>query len=192
MSEFKFPEVSDRQCLLEDYVKVERETLTYPNGMVSEYTTLSTVPRSVSIVATTQGGEVVFLREYRHPVKNAIWCLPGGMIESGESAVDAARRELLEETGYGLPDGDLDSSHWRLIGRCYPLPGLFTQEISFIRVDGVVQLQKPTPEPSELLESVLLTREQFFNEVLQWGGGDVIDGTCSSALFFDALSRGSL
>jgi 8-oxo-dGTP diphosphatase len=43
-------------------------------------------------------GPEVLLAYHRHPDR-AFWCFPGGVVEAGESALEAARREALEETG---------------------------------------------------------------------------------------------
>ena len=56
-------------------------------------------PCSVSI-ALVRGSDVLFLRRAERDEWNGIWWLPGGKVEPGESPDAAARRELLEETGY--------------------------------------------------------------------------------------------
>jgi ADP-ribose pyrophosphatase len=43
---------------------------------------------------------MLLLRHYRHGVGKLLWEIPGGMIDPGETALDAAARELVEETGY--------------------------------------------------------------------------------------------
>ena len=52
------------------------------------------------VVAVTEQGELVIERQYRHGIEKVIWELPAGAIEPGEDPQEAAKRELLEETGY--------------------------------------------------------------------------------------------
>ncbi len=47
-------------------------------------------------------GHALLIRHYRHPVGRLLWEIPGGMIQPGESPVEAAVRETHEETGYRI------------------------------------------------------------------------------------------
>lgn len=54
----------------------------------------------VVIVGTTQNGEVVLVEQYRHGIKEIIEEFPAGLIDQGEDMLEAAKRELKEETGF--------------------------------------------------------------------------------------------
>ena len=57
------------------------------------------VPRAVFVAAITVDDELLLVRQYRHPVRDWTLEVPAGSVADGESALDAARRELREETG---------------------------------------------------------------------------------------------
>jgi ADP-ribose pyrophosphatase len=58
-------------------------------------------PGAVAVVAINEGNQVLMIRQYRHPVGEFLWEIPAGLLDvAGESHELAAKRELLEETGY--------------------------------------------------------------------------------------------
>src|SRR6266545_7975392 len=70
-----------------------------PDGETLEFEIKAEGPTAV-VLALTPAQEVVLVREFRPGVEEELLELPGGLIEGDEAPTDAARRELLEETGY--------------------------------------------------------------------------------------------
>ena len=64
----------------------------------TDYVYLAT-PRAVFVAAVTVENELLLVRQYRHPVRDWTLEVPAGSVEDGESPLDAAQRELREETG---------------------------------------------------------------------------------------------
>ena len=64
----------------------------------TDYVYLAT-PRAVFVAAVTTEDELLLVRQYRHPVRDWTLEVPAGSLEDGESPLEAAQRELREETG---------------------------------------------------------------------------------------------
>ena len=72
-----------------------------PTGaIIDEYYVLE-YPDWVNTIAITKEGEFVFVRQYRYAIGKTVNELCAGVIEKGEDPMDAAKRELMEETGFG-------------------------------------------------------------------------------------------
>ncbi len=75
-------------------------------------------PSWVNIIPVTPRGEVVMVRQYRHGVEGVTLEIPGGMVDREDlSPLEAARREMREETGY-------DSAEIIELGRVHPNPAI--------------------------------------------------------------------
>ena len=74
-----------------------------------EYLEHRTAPEAAMIVAITPEDEIVLAEEFRLPMNAPVMSLPAGLIgdEGPEDAIDAARRELQEETGFAAPSLEL-------------------------------------------------------------------------------------
>lgn len=82
-------------------LRVMRQTVCLPdNRIVDDYYQID-LPSFATVYAVTEENEVLMLRQYKHGVGEVCLTLPGGQIDPGEDVEFSARRELLEETGYG-------------------------------------------------------------------------------------------
>jgi len=80
-------------------------------------------PGAVAALALDDAGQVLLIRQYRHPVRRLLWEIPAGLRDvSGEPAWATAQRELLEEAGYRARD-------WRVLADYYTSPGFSTERL---------------------------------------------------------------
>ena len=80
-------------------------------------------PGAVAIVALDGTGQVLLIRQYRHPVGRLLWEIPAGLRDvPGEPLLAAAERELREETGY-------TAKNWRVLVDCFTSPGILTERL---------------------------------------------------------------
>ncbi len=86
------------------------------------------------IVALDEAGQVLMIRQYRHPVAHVLWELPAGLRDvRGEPLRATAERELLEETGYRARD-------WRILVDFYSSPGISTEWIRVFLARDLVEV----------------------------------------------------
>jgi ADP-ribose pyrophosphatase len=58
-------------------------------------------PGAVAVIALNELQEILLIKQYRQPVREYLWEIPAGLLDvPGESRLEAAKRELIEETGY--------------------------------------------------------------------------------------------
>lgn len=90
------------------WLTVRRDRVELPNGTVHpEYYVLE-YPTWVNVIAITEEGQFVMVRQYRHGLGEVSTELCAGVAEKGEEPIEAARRELMEETGFGGGDWTLN------------------------------------------------------------------------------------
>lgn len=90
------------------WLTVRRDRVELPNGNVHpEYYVLE-YPIWVNVIAITEDGQFVMVRQYRHGLGEVSTELCAGVAEKGEEPIEAARRELMEETGFGGGDWTLN------------------------------------------------------------------------------------
>jgi len=84
---------------------------------------------------------VLLERQYRHAAQAMMWELPAGRIDDGETSLTAAKRELLEETGYS-------ARQWKRILHFYVSPGFLDETMTIYLARGL-QAGKAQPEADE-------------------------------------------
>jgi len=83
------------------WLTVRRDCVELPNGSLNPEFYVLEYPDWVNIIAITDEGEFVMEKQYRHGLGKTCFEIPAGVMEKGETPLEAAKRELQEETGYG-------------------------------------------------------------------------------------------
>jgi ADP-ribose pyrophosphatase len=92
----------DRRTILDNgkFLKVEQHRIELPDGRIIEDWPWVITPDYVNVVAETEDGRYLCFRQTKYAIDGPTLAIVGGYIEPGEEPLAAARRELLEETGY--------------------------------------------------------------------------------------------
>lgn len=138
---------------------------------------------SVVILATTDGGRepsVLLEHQYRHAADGYLWELPAGRIDEAEKELVAAKRELLEETGY-------QASHWKKILKFYASPGFVAEPMTLFWAQGL-RPGPAQPEPDEVIEQKLVPLSQAVKMVMR---GGIRDAKTIAGVLWLALRQNS-
>ena len=116
-----------------------------------EYVTRIGNPRIVMIVPQL-GDKLVLIREFRVPLNDWEWGFPAGLVDPGESLLNAARRELEEETGLSIKKVNLISPP------VYNSAGLTDEAITMFFVEAAGKISLARQEDNERIEVHLIDR----------------------------------
>lgn len=116
MDDRKWEVLASEYLFRKPWLTVRRDKVLLPTGAVNpEYYVLE-YPTWINVIAITADGRFVLVRQYRHALGETHFELCAGVAEQGEEPLEAAKRELLEETGFG-------GGTWRLLMTIAPNPG---------------------------------------------------------------------
>ena len=151
--------VRESRTLLERrWLKVHEQRIDLPHGGEIDEFHLIEAPDWVAVLALTETGDVVMVEQYRHGAARISRELPAGVIDEGESPEEAARRELLEETGYS-------SIAFRLIIAINTEPSRHTNRAHFFFAEGARLAQEQKLDPSENIRVCLVSPAELLESI---------------------------
>jgi len=143
------------------FLTLEQHDVVLENG-VQAYREILRHPGSIGVIARHPDGRFVLVRQYRKAVEMIMTEVVAGLLDPGEAPEAAARRELLEETGFKA------ASLVRL-GLLYASPGYVDEKVDIFLAELEAQSQEAELDHDERVDVVMMTRAEF-SSAIRTGG----------------------
>ena len=159
MKEIKKWTLLDSEYLIRrPWLTARRDRVRLPDGKeMDEYYVLE-YPEWCNIIALTKDGKMLIERQYRHAQQIVGYEIPAGVIEEGETPLQAAQRELYEETGY-------TGGQWEQFMVISPNAGACTNHSTTFIATGVEHTSSQHLEPTEDIAVVEMTIEEVWQKL---------------------------
>ena len=166
-------EISSESVFKGVLLDVRKDRVRLPNGKqtMREYIVH---PGAVVVLAFLDNGKLLFEMQFRYPLRRVFLELPAGKIDPGETILDTARRELLEETGHVASD-------WEYVGVMHPCIGYSDERIEIFAARELHRAAEKQLDHNEFLEVLELTPAEARAAV--WDGR-ITDAKTITALFW--------
>ena len=129
-------------------------------------------PGAAAIIPFPDTETVILIKQYRHAVGEHIWEIPAGTLNQKEAAIDCARRELVEETGYS-------ADTWQKLGEIIPVPGYSDERIQMFLASDLAPAEQNLDQ-----DEILAVHAIKFEDALQMiYNGKIRDSKTISGLF---------
>ncbi len=164
---------SRRTAYQNAWVTIWHDEVTRPDGEPGIYGVVHFANLAAGVLVLDEADRVLLVGQHRYALDAWSWEIPEGGVPAGETALDGARRELLEETG-------VEASEWRELARIH-LSNSVSDELAVLFVATGLSHGVATPDGTEALE----VRWLPFDEVLAM----TLDGRISDAMTVVAVER---
>lgn len=162
----------ESQTLVEDYhATVKKNKVELPDGAVIDDFYTVTIPDAAMVAAITTDGQIILKSEYRYAVGAEVIECPAGMLENGEEPLTAAKRELLEETGY-------ISDNWTYLGPTLESTSKLTNRMHLFLATACEKVSDQNLDPNEHVEVMKVSLEAAVEMVM----GGIINANSTAHL----------
>jgi ADP-ribose pyrophosphatase len=107
---------------------------------------------SAVMMAVDEKSRVLLVRQYRLPANQFLWELPAGKRDEGETVLQTAKRELIEETG-------VRAKTWKKLASFYPSPGYVEEKMTIFLATDLTQ-GEAAPMDDERIETKWFTKKE--------------------------------
>jgi ADP-ribose pyrophosphatase len=107
---------------------------------------------SAVMMPVDEKGRVLLVRQYRLPARGFLWELPAGRVDPGETVLQAAKRELREETG-------LKARKWTKLATFYASPGFLAEQMTVFMAETLTEGEKAPMEDERIEMKWMNARE---------------------------------
>ena len=153
------------------FLTVENHTVELPDGRIIPDWQWIITPDFVNVVAITEDEQFLCFRQTKYAIQGTSLAPVGGYMESGEDPLDAAKRELLEETGY-------EAGTWTALGS-FPVDANRGAGVGhFFLAQGACRVAEPKSDDLEEQKLLLLSRKEIEDaiaasdfKILPWAAG---------------------
>lgn len=161
------------------WIRVEHREVTTPAGTPGIYGVVGFKNKAMGIVPVDSEGHVYLVGQYRYTLDEYSWEIPEGGCPLGEDLLEAAKRELKEETG-------LVASQWQFIGRIHTSNSV-TDEEGFIYLAQGLSQHESDPEDTEELTVKKLPLPEAVDMVMR---GQITDSVSMAGILLVARLLG--
>ncbi len=162
--------ITSKQIFTGKTISLVQDYVVEPNGRPSTRDVVRHPP-AVVVFPLVNRNEILLVRQFRYAVDDFLWELPAGSVEKGETNIQAAGRELEEETGYR-------AETLSPLGSFYSAPG-FTDERMHLVLASQLTKTRPHPDEDEEIEAHVISRQKVYAMLM---GGDIVDAKTIVAL----------
>lgn len=153
--------LSYQRILDTPYLKIRREEVAVPGGPVIPDYYIIENRGWVGVVPLTEDGRFLLNKQYKHGIGRAVIEFPAGGIDADEhDPMLTARRELMEETGYSVMDGQLEP-----LAHFYANPTGALTRVWWYLARNVRKTGEPKEDPVEVIENFLVTPAELLSMI---------------------------
>lgn len=171
--------IASSKIIYEGFFDLREEKIEVKEDKTETYCYLASKGDGVVILAELAPSKFIFIHEYRIPIQKRILSCPGGRLESDESFIEGANRELLEETGY-------KANSMKLLYHYFPFPAASNQKNWVFHATGLSLVAPLRLDPTEDISVKILSLSEIYDLDLN---KYELDSTIPSALFFKSLFK---